>query len=226
MIQERLREVKERIHAACERVRRSPEEVELVLVTKSVDPEKIKLAYGAGVREFGENKVQEFLEKREQLPADIRWHFIGHLQTNKVKKVLGAAVLIQSLDRTELAKEIQNQAEKHNTTVDLLLEVRISSEETKYGFEPHSVPAAVSEMKTFDRLKFRGLMGIGPNTRDETAVRRSFRTLAELRSRLRDHFPAIDWHYLSMGMSSDFEWAVEEGANLVRIGSAVFGLRT
>lgn len=226
MIADRIREIKERIRAACERAGRSPEEIELVLVTKSVDPENIKLAYGLGFRDFGENRVQEFLEKKEQLPADIRWHFIGHLQTNKVKKILGQAVLIQSLDRLELAQELQKEAQKQNKTVDILLEVNISSEETKHGFKPGSVSAAVSEISRLDRLKPRGLMGIGPNTRDEEAIRRSFRLLAGLRTQLKDHFSGLDWHYLSMGMSSDFELAIEEGANLLRIGSAVFGPRT
>ncbi len=226
MIRERLEEIRGRIRAASERAKRSPEEIELVLVTKAVDPEEIKLAYGLGVRDFGENRVQEFLMKKEQLPADIRWHFIGHLQTNKVKKLLGQAALIQSLDRLELAREIQKEAQKQNQTVDVLLEVHISSEESKFGFEPDSVSAAVSEIRGFNRLKLRGLMGIGPHTRDEEAVRQSFRSLARLRDRLRDDFPETNWHYLSMGMSSDFELAVEEGANLLRIGSAVFGPRT
>ena len=225
MIAERVQEIKERIRAACERVKRSPGEIELVLVTKSVDPEKIKLAYGFGIRDFGENKVQEFLEKKEQLPSDIRWHFIGHLQTNKVKKLLGEAALIQSLDRMELARELQKEAQKQSKTVDVLLEVNISSEETKYGFEPDVVPAAVFELRALDRLNLRGLMGIGPNTPDQTVVRNSFHSLAELKSRLQDRFPDFDWHYLSMGMSSDFELAIEEGANLLRIGSAVFGPR-
>lgn len=226
MIRERLEEIRGRIRAASERVSRSPEEIELVLVTKEVDPEEIKLAYGLGIRDFGENKVQEFLMKKEQLPADIKWHFIGHLQTNKVKKLLGKAALIQSLDRLELAREIQKEAQKQNQTADVLLEVHISPEKSKFGFEPDSVGAAVSEIRSLDRLKLRGLMGIGPNTRDEEVVRRSFRLLARLRDRLRNDFPETNWHYLSMGMSSDFELAVEEGANLLRIGSAVFGTRT
>lgn len=220
-----LRDVKERIGRACQRVGRNPEEVLLVLVTKGVAPERIQEAYGFGMRHFGESRVQELDEKRECLPRDIQWHFIGSLQANKVKSLIDRVVLIHSCDRLDLAQEIQKQAQKHNRVVEVLLQVNTSREQTKHGFLPNQAETGVSEILAFDRIKIRGLMTIGPNTRDENRIRGSFRALRVLRDDLKLKFPSVDWHYLSMGMSSDFEIAIEEGSNLVRIGQAVFGAR-
>ncbi|MBI4358282.1 MAG: YggS family pyridoxal phosphate-dependent enzyme [Candidatus Omnitrophica bacterium] len=224
-IDRQLRDIKERIVKACERARRDPKAIELVLVTKEVEPKRVREAYDLGIRDFGENRAQEFVEKKENLPRDIRWHFIGSLQTNKVKFLVGQVVLIHSCDRLELAEALEKQAKKAAETVDLLIQVNTSGEETKHGFEPDVVEAAVSKISGMGRLKIRGLMSIGPNTENQEEIRRSFRSLRLLRDQLKKSHPAMDWRYLSMGMSSDFEFAIEEGANLLRIGTAVFGER-
>lgn len=234
----RLEQVKQRIRQAIEKAGRNPAEVSLVLVTKTVPAERIREAFQAGHREFGENRVQELLEKEPLLPSDIRWHFVGHLQTNKVKSLLrlkketGQPVLIHSLDRMALAEEIQKEAEKMGTQIDALLQVNVSGETTKSGFSPEECLTAQEIIKSLDRLQVRGLMTIGPWTDDRARTRACFHELRELRDRLFPNFP-VDRKIeeeepsreLSMGMSSDFETAIEEGATIVRIGSAVFGDR-
>ncbi len=225
MIERALAVVTKRIHQACALVGRDPKEIELVLVTKSVDPARVKQAYDLGARNFGENRVQELLTKKEELPKDIRWHFIGSLQSNKIKPLIGHVALIHSLDRIELARELEKQAAKQNLTADVLIQVNTSHEETKHGFEPEAVEDAAHKMSQFKHLKARGLMTIGPLTADSQRTRESFRLLRTLQVRLKQNFPQGDWHYLSMGMSSDFEIAIAEGANLLRIGTAVFGAR-
>jgi len=226
MIDRQLRGVTERIHQACKRAGRDPKGVKLVLVTKEVAPSRIKLAYDLGVRDFGENKVQDLMAKQGELPKDIRWHFIGSLQTNKVKLLVDQVALIHSCDRLELAKELEEQAAKRNQTVDILIQVNTSREETKHGFDPKFVKQAVSQIVVLGHLKVRGLMTMGPNTQDQERIRQSFRALRSLKDQLQQEFPNGEWHYLSMGMSFDFELAIEEGANLLRIGTAVFGERT
>ena len=226
MLDRQLRDVKERIAEVCNRMRRDPKEIGLVLVTKSVEIDRIQEVYKLGVCDFGENRVQELMEKRDQLPQDIRWHFIGSLQTNKVKSLMENVFLVHSCDRVELAQEIQKQAEKHKRVIDVLIQVNTSGEETKHGFAPKDVQAAVSEIVQLSRIKIRGLMTIGPNTEDKTKTRSAFHSLRLLRGELKSKFPSQDWRYLSMGMSSDFEIAIEEGANLLRIGTAVFGPRS
>ena len=225
MLDRQLHAVQERIEQACDKIGRKSNEIELVLVTKGVESARVKSVYDLGPRSFGENKVQELTQKRELLPADIKWHFIGHLQTNKAKLLIKQVVLIQSCDRIELAQELQKQAEKAGEIVELLLQVNASGESTKHGFRPELVEQTVPKIKAFHRLKVRGLMTIGPNTKDEKQIRSAFSKLRNLQMNLRKQFSDLDWHYLSMGMSSDFEYAIEEGANLLRIGTAVFGER-
>lgn len=225
MLDRQLRAVQDRIEQACERAGRKSTEIELVLVTKGVESARIQEVYDLGHRSFGENKVQELTGKKELLPKDIKWHFIGHLQTNKAKFLVKQVVLIHSCDRIELAQELEKQAEKTGETVDLLLQVNASGESTKHGFRPEVVEQAVSKIELFSRLKIQGLMTMGPNTKDEKQIRLAFSKLRNLQTQLGKQFPDLDWHYLSMGMSSDFEYAIEEGANLLRIGTAVFGER-
>lgn len=225
MLDLQLRAVQEKIEQTCNKIGRQSNEIELVLVTKGVESVRVKSVYDLGHRSFGENKVQELTQKKDLLPANINWHFIGHLQTNKAKLLIKQVVLIQSCDRIELAQELQKQAEKVSETVEILLQVNASGESTKHGFRPELVEQAVVKMKTFSRLKIRGLMTIGPNTQDERPIRAAFSKLRNLQTNLKKQFSNLDWHYLSMGMSSDFEYAIEEGANLLRIGTAVFGER-
>ncbi len=218
MIREKLREIREKIEKACGRAQRDPAEVRLVLITKNVSVDRIREAFDAGIRDFGENRVQELLEKKPRLPPEIRWHFVGSLQTNKVKDLLGEAVLLHSLDRTPLAHEIQKRAAQRNLTVAALLQVNIAGEATKSGFSPAEAEKAFGELREFSQIRIRGLMTIGPLTEDLKKVRESFRALRLLRD-------ALGLWELSMGMSSDFEIAVEEGATILRIGTAVFGER-
>lgn len=225
MIEQGLKAVKSRAAAACSRVGRRASEIEFVLVTKGVQISRIHEAFQLGVRDFGENRVQELIAKRDHLPKDIRWHFIGHLQTNKVKFLVGRTFLIHSCDRLDLANEIQKHAEKENQVVQVLIQVNTSGEKTKYGFLPDETRQIVPKIAALDRLIVRGLMTIGPRILDQERTRYSFRLLRVLKDRLQDQFPKLDWHYLSMGMSADFELAIEEGANLLRMGTAVFGKR-
>ena len=209
-------------------------------MTKNVPVEKIRQAYESGVRDFGENRVQEWLEKvgaglprpvqgegTSPLPSDIRWHFVGHLQTNKVKSILGGVHLLHSLDRPALAEEIQRQAERKNLSVDALIQVNTSGEPTKSGFAPGEVLEAAQKLLGLNRIRLRGLMAIGPLTENEGQIRECFRALGRLRDEMKSLVGAIyELPLLSMGMSSDFETAIEEGANFVRIGTAVFGERS
>ena len=210
MLEHQLRAVKDRIDGSCKRVGRNPEEIELVLVTKEVDFARIEEAYRLGVRDFGENRVQELVVKEQRLSRDIRWHFIGNLQTNKVKFLVDKIALVHSCDRLDLAKALQKQAEKLNAEVDVLIQVNTSGENAKHGFHPQRVEEAISEIRRLNRLKIRGLMTIGPNTEDRERIRDSFRLLRTLRDQLQHDFLSVDFHYLSMGMSSDFELAIED----------------
>ena len=229
-VQENLKQVQARIRQACQRAARNPSEVQLILVTKNVPLEKIREAYEAGARDFGENRVQELLEKKPRLPRDIRWHAVGHLQTNKVKSVMGEINLLHSLDRVPLAEEIEKQAEKKNLRVDALIQVNTTGEAAKSGFAAEEVEVGVEAIAQMNRIQLRGLMTIGPTpgvaSTAQDSIRAGFRRLRVLRDELQEKFPDLDFRQLSMGMSSDFEIAIEEGATLVRIGTAVFGERS
>lgn len=204
------------------------EHVTLVAVSKTKPVEDILALYEAGHRDFGENYVQELLEKARQLPADIRWHFIGHLQTNKVKLILPLVQLIHGVDSLKLLKEISKEAGKAGRTVDCLLQVHIAQEETKFGLDEPELKelmdrAAAGEWK---HVSIRGLMGMASFTEDRVRVRSEFAQLKKLFDRYRASAPDPDvFDTLSMGMSSDFRIAIEEGSNMVRIGSLLFGER-
>ncbi|MBS1549238.1 MAG: YggS family pyridoxal phosphate-dependent enzyme [Bacteroidetes bacterium] len=201
-----------------------PNHVQLVAVSKTHPVERIKSIYDAGQRVFGENKVQELMEKQPQLPSDIQWHLIGHLQTNKVKYIAGFIDTIQSVDSEKLLEEINKQAEKHNRKIKVLLQVKIATEDTKYGLE-------ISETKElflkfiqgcFPNIAIVGLMGMATFTNDQQQVKNEFMFLKRLYDQLSLQYPL---QTLSMGMSDDFPLAIECGANSVRIGSAIFGDR-
>jgi len=205
------------------KVSRNPEDVRLVIVTKTVPIERISEAYQAGERDFGENRVQEWQEKKDALPEDIRWHLIGHLQTNKVKFVIGKIALIHSLDRIELADAIEKQAKaKGIAEVPCLVQVNMSGEESKFGLEPAKVLDFIRQMASRSSIKIRGLMSIGPLTEDESRIRDCFRATRELFEGLKKEFSQYGWDTLSMGMSADYRIAIEEGSNMLRIGSLVF----
>ncbi len=202
---------------------RSSESVRLVIVTKTVEPARILEAYQAGERDFGENRVQEWDEKKDLLPQDIRWHLIGHLQTNKVKHVIGRVSLIHSLDRLALADALEKQAiAKGIREVPCLVQVNMAGEESKFGLDPAAVDDFIRQMPDRPRVKIQGLMAIGPMTENEKRIRECFRKTRELLEDLKGKFPQQSWGILSMGMSSDYRIAIEEGANMLRIGSLIF----
>lgn len=200
--------------------------VELLLVSKYVEAERVKIAYDAGVRMFGENKVQEWQQKKELLPADIQWHLIGHLQTNKVKAIVGQAALIHSLDRDELAKEIIKQAgKKEVASVDCLVQVNSTGEPSKSGLAPDEVLPFFERWAGEKVLRLRGLMTMGPHEGNEQEIREAFRLTKSLYDQLKAAYSECPIDTLSMGMSGDYTIAIEEGSTLVRVGSKVFGSR-
>ena len=210
-------------HAAvCGREETLPQ---IVLVTKTVAEPAIRTAYDKGYRLFGESRVQEFVAKRESLPGDIAWHFIGHLQTNKVKQVVGNAALIHSVGSLRLAEAIEAQAAKQGCVQPCLLECRVAQEATKSGFLPDTICDAARVIALMPHLSIRGLMTIASFVDDTAQVRREFRLLRELRDDIRDQGCAACTE-LSMGMSSDWRIALEEGATYLRVGSLIFGERT
>ena len=199
-----------------------PSTVQLVAVSKFKPVEDIRLAYDAGQRLFGENRPQELAQKAKLLPADIQWHFIGHLQTNKVKLILPFVTLIHSVDSEHLLAEIDRQARALGKRVDCLLEVHIARETTKQGFLPEEAEALARHIGDYPNVRLRGVMDMATFTDDSAEVRQEFRTLKALSQRLSD-IPDCD--QVSMGMSEDWRIAVEEGTTLVRIGTSIFGKR-
>lgn len=227
----RLAAVRARIAAACARVGRDPGSVRLLPVSKTVAAERVRLAVAAGCTELGENKVQEALEKSIAL-ADLplRWVIIGHLQRNKAKFVARFASEFQALDSLELAATLQQKLQDENRTLQVLVQVNTSGEASKFGLEPAAVTAFIRALPAFPRLEVRGLMTLAILDGDETRVRRCFQLLRELREQLRvqihtEGLTGIVMDELSMGMSGDFEIAIEEGATVVRVGQAIFGPR-
>jgi pyridoxal phosphate enzyme (YggS family) len=219
-----LRSVRQRIDDAARRGGRRGEEVSLIAVTKYIDAEAAAALLGAGCRDLGESRPQELWHKAEQLAArDVRWHLVGHLQRNKVRRTLPHVALIHSVDSLRLLEEIDRQAQSLDRAVPVLLEVNVSGDAAKHGFDPADMPGVVRSAVEFPRLRIRGLMTMAAREGDLTAARSDFRRLRELRDELRAILPPSQpLDELSMGMSGDFEVAVEEGATLVRIGSALF----
>ncbi len=224
VIKSNLEQIRERLTRAASKRGVSPGEITLVAVTKTVPVDVIGVAHALGINDFGENRVQEALTKIEFLPPDIRWHFIGHLQTNKVRIVLPVFDLIHSLDSIKLAGVIEKEGKKNNKKVNVLLQVNIGAEESKYGFKQEEVSDALGELADYRNLKVLGLMAVAPFLPDPEEVRPYFRQLYRIFKNVK--IPGIEMKYLSMGMSNDFEVAVEEGANVVRLGSALFGERS
>ena len=205
-----------------------PEQTKLIAVTKTKPVALLQEAYDAGCRHFGENKVQEMVEKQPQLPADIQWHLIGHLQTNKVKYMAPFVSLIHSVDSLKVLEEINKQAARHARVIDCLLQIHIAQEETKFGFDEAEADALLNspELELLANVRIVGLMGMATNTDDEARIRLEFRNLKQLFDRLSTlQKPNVAFQELSMGMSSDYLIAIEEGSTMVRVGSAIFGTR-
>lgn len=213
-----LARVRAAIRQAAARAGRRPEDITLVAVSKTVPPEVITAALAAGVTDLGENRVQELLAKQPQLPPGVRWHLIGTLQTNKVKYIIDRIHLLHSLDRWELAREISKRASVRGLIIRALIQVNVSGEETKHGLVPAEVPVFYREVRQLPGLQIEGLMTMAPLVAEAELARPYFRQLRELAQEL-------GLKHLSMGMSNDYQVAIEEGATLVRIGSDIFGTR-
>ncbi|WP_251492466.1 YggS family pyridoxal phosphate-dependent enzyme [Otoolea muris] len=227
MIENNLKEVSDRIGAACKRAGRSREDVTLVAVSKTKPVSMLMEAYAAGVRDFGENRVQEILEKAPLMPDDIRWHMIGHLQTNKVRQVIDRVVLIHSVDSVALARQIEKEAAKRDLVVHILLEVNVAGEESKFGFSVDEAEEAAVEIAKFAHVRIDGLMTIAPFVENSEENRDVFQKLFQLSVDIkRKNIDNVKMDVLSMGMTGDFEKAVEEGASVIRVGAGIFGART
>ena len=226
MLKDQLQEVEKRIQAACDRAGRKREEVTLIAVSKTKPVETLQEAYDLGVRIFGENKVQELTAKYEALPKDIHWHMIGHLQTNKVKYIIDKAELIHSVDSLKLAETIEKEAAKHDLIADILVEVNVAEEESKFGMKMEEVIPFVEKVSAFPHVRVRGLMTIAPFVEDPEENRSIFADLhklyVDIKQKNHDN-DTVSVH--SMGMTNDYEVAIEEGATMVRVGTGIFGAR-
>ena len=226
MITENLEQVRKNIEEACRAVNRDPGEVTLISVSKTKPVSMLQEAYDAGSRDFGENKVQEIMDKYPQLPSDIRWHMIGHLQRNKVKYIVDKVALIHSVDSLRLAETIENEAAKHNVTVPILIEVNVAQEESKFGLKTEEVLSLVESVAALPHINIKGLMTIAPYVEDPEENRGIFRQLKKLSVDISEkNINNVNMSVLSMGMTGDYQVAVQEGATMVRVGTGIFGER-
>ena len=226
MVKENLQKVEDNITAACERAGRKRENVTLIAVSKTKPMEMIVEAYEAGKRDFGENKAQEMKEKHDALADDIKWHFIGHLQTNKVKYVVGRAALIHSVDSLHLAEAIEKESAKKNLISDILIEVNVAHEESKFGLKTEEVEQLVSDIAKLQHIRIKGLMTIAPFVANPEENREVFQKLKKLSVDIAaKNINNVNMSVLSMGMTNDYQVAVEEGATMVRVGTGIFGER-
>jgi pyridoxal phosphate enzyme (YggS family) len=216
--------IEERVDASAKKTGRSRSDITIVAVSKTVDAYAVEQAVEAGIRDFGENYVQEYLKKREVLKDTLNWHIIGPLQSNKVKYILDGVYLLHSLDRLSLAQEIQRQCEKKGTQISALVQLNIGKEPTKSGILEEDLERFLQDVSVMRRIRLKGLMAIPPAAFQADDNRPYFEKMRTLFDRCKAEYPELE--YLSMGMSDDFEAAIEEGSNVVRIGTAVFGARS
>ena len=226
MLAENLQQVNANIEKACAAVSRDPGEVTLVAVSKTKPVSMLQEAYDAGARVFGENKVQEIMDKYDQLPSDIQWHMIGHLQTNKVKYIVGKTALIHSVDSLKLAETIEKEAAKKNCIQDILVEVNVAQEESKFGLKVDEVIPFIEKISQFQHICVKGLMTIAPFVENPDDNRPVFANLHKLSVDIMNkNIDNVNVSILSMGMTNDYEVAIEEGATMVRVGTGIFGAR-
>jgi pyridoxal phosphate enzyme (YggS family) len=231
MIRENVLKIRERISLVCAKINQDPKSITIVAVSKGRSSEQIIEAIEAGITDIGENKVQEAVIKYDELRTrelansrTIKWHMVGHLQTNKVKEAVKIFDLIQSVDSVRLAGEIDKEADKINKIQDILIEIKTSPEESKFGFKPDDIIELIKEIAKFKNINIRGLMTIAPLVENPEKARPYFRALINLRDKIRSLSTAnLQLSILSMGMTDDFEAAIEEGSNMVRLGRAIFG---
>ncbi len=226
MIKENLEVVEKNIEEACKRAGRDRSEVTLIAVSKTKPVSDIRQAMECGIRVFGENKVQEIKDKTTEITEPLNWHMIGHLQANKVKYLPGRVCMIHSVDNKKLADEIEKQFAKADERIDVLIEVNMANEDTKFGLSKEEVPSFVKEISTLPHLNIRGLMTIAPYTEDPESNRVYFKGLKELMESINAlDIPGVKMDTLSMGMTGDYQVAIEEGATFVRVGTGIFGER-
>lgn len=226
MIKENLAIVEDNIRKACEKAGRERSEVTLIAVSKTKPVSDIRQAMECGITVFGENKVQEIRDKTAEIKEPLSWHMIGHLQVNKVKYLPGVACMIHSVDNLKLAQEIEKQSAKHDLVMDVLIEVNMAHEDTKFGLSPEEVIPFVKEISSYEHLNIRGLMTIAPYTEDPESNREYFKGLKGLKDEINAlNIPRVKMDTLSMGMTGDYQVAIEEGATFVRVGTGIFGER-
>ena len=226
MLKENLQSVEENIKKACEKAGRKREDVTLIAVSKTKPIEMLQKIYDQNIRNFGENKVQEMCDKMEVLPKDIKWHMIGHLQTNKIKYIIGKTELIHSVDSLHLAQEISKQAVKHDVQTDILIEINIANEQTKFGIDAGDTIQLVCEIAALPNIHIKGLMTIAPFVENPEDNRLYFRRIHQLSVDItKENIDNVNMDILSMGMTGDYMVAIEEGATMVRVGTGIFGER-
>lgn len=225
-ISENIKSIREKIDNAAQKAGRDPKDVLLLAVSKTVDVPRIKAAVAEGLDELGENHVQEIMEKYEPMGPDVKWHMIGHLQTNKVKYIIDKVKLIHSVESLKLAEEINKQAKKHGLVMDILVEINMAKEESKYGIMPEDAPAFIESLSSLENIRVRGLMTVAPNVENGEENRVYFRNMKKLLVDINaKNINNINMDVLSMGMTGDYITAVEEGATIVRVGTGIFGKR-
>lgn len=225
-ITENYRRVKERVAEAAVKAGRDPSEITIVAVTKTHPAETVEAALAAGVTDVGENRVQEFLSKEPGVTSPCRWHLIGHLQTNKVNKVIGKFSMIHSVDSLKLAEKLGSAGERNGVTTDILVEVNTSGEESKFGLETDNALELCKGIADLPALNLRGLMTVGPWVEDTALLSKAFGSLRLLGEKIKDEgINGISMEHLSMGMTDDFEIAIAEGSTIVRLGRVIFGAR-
>ena len=226
MLKDNLQAVQDNISKACQKAGRDVSEVTLIAVSKTKPLSDLEEILDCGVLEFGENKVQELCDKEQRIKSPVHWHMIGHLQTNKVKYIVDKVTLIHSVDSVKLAKQISKEAEKKNVDVNILIEVNVAQEESKFGITTEETLALIREVATLPRVHIKGLMTIAPFVSDPEDNRMVFRTLKQLSVHIdAEHIENVSMEVLSMGMTNDYMVAIEEGATMVRVGTGIFGAR-
>ena len=226
MLEKNLKSIQDKVKDACKRSGRHPEDVTLIAVSKTKPVSMLQEIYDLGIRQFGENKVQELTDKYEKLPKDISWHMIGHLQTNKVKYIVDKAELIHSVDSVKLAQVIEKEAEKKNCIASILIEVNVAGEESKFGLKVDEVIPFIEKIASFKHIRVCGLMTIAPFVENPEDNRPIFENLHKLSVDIKNkNIDNVNVSILSMGMTNDYEVAIEEGATMVRVGTGIFGAR-
>lgn len=225
-ISENIRLLKQRVHECALSCGRHPDEIQIIAVSKTVDIDRIHAAVDAGMLELGENRVQEMKDKIPQFGNDVHWHMIGHLQTNKVKYIAQSVHMIHSLDSLSLAAEIDRQAEKYNRVIDVLAQVNISGEASKSGIDPQDTDKFIQSLMPFKHIRVKGIMTIGPLNKNRSEIQKKFSEMNKIFIDIkRKNYDNIYMDFLSMGMSDDYDLAIAEGSNILRIGTAIFGRR-